>query len=74
MNSTGKKARRRFGTRAACKRAKARRRSTKDFGKLPYSVVRGNAHLAVEANDRLLAEVARLRREKYGSKDVPYAV
>jgi len=43
MTSTGKKARKQFGTRAAAKRAKTHKRTKKDFGSLPVSVVRGNA-------------------------------
>jgi len=41
--STGKKARKRFGTRAAAKRGKPRNKRTKEFGQLPVSVIRGNA-------------------------------
>ena len=44
MISTGKVARRQFGTRANAKRGKARRvGSRKSFGKLPISASRGNA-------------------------------
>lgn len=43
MISTGKKARGQFGTRAAAKRAKARKHKGKDFGLLPVSEMRGNA-------------------------------
>lgn len=42
MTTTGKKARRQFGTRAAAKRAKGRH-ARKTFGSLPVSVVKGNA-------------------------------
>lgn len=42
MISTGKRARRAHGTRAACKRAKSRK-PRKEFGKLLVSVVAGNA-------------------------------
>lgn len=51
MTDTGKKARQRHGTRFAAKRAKARRpRQRKEFGKLPVSVVRGNAQAFVLAH------------------------
>lgn len=43
MNSTGKAARKRYGTRAAAKRAKGRKRTRKQFGKLPVSNSKGNA-------------------------------
>jgi len=43
MISTGKAARRQFGTRAAAKRGKTRRPKRKSFGKLPISASRGNA-------------------------------
>lgn len=41
--STGKDARKRLGTRAACRRAKGRKGQRKSFGRLPYSVVAGTA-------------------------------
>ena len=43
MISTGKKARKRHGTRAAAKRAKKRGAKVKQFGVLPVSESRGNA-------------------------------
>lgn len=43
MISTGKKARKQHGTRAAAKRAKRSKREGKDFGKLPVSESRGIA-------------------------------
>lgn len=42
MISTGKKARKQFGTRAACKRARGRRPKRKEFGSLPVSFIAGN--------------------------------
>jgi len=42
MTSTGKAARKRYGTRYSAKRAKARRGARKRFGQLPVSVARGN--------------------------------
>jgi len=42
VTSTGKAARRRHGTRYACKRAKAHKLRTKRFGQLNVSVSRGN--------------------------------
>lgn len=41
--TTGKAARKRYGTRFAAKAAKARTRARKVFGKLPISMVAGNA-------------------------------
>jgi len=43
VTQTGKKMRRQFGTRAAAKRAKARKASRKRFGELPVSEKKGNA-------------------------------
>jgi hypothetical protein len=42
MTATGKKARARLGTRYDAKRAKARRKRKRTFGKLPYSDSKGN--------------------------------
>ena len=42
MISTGKKARRSYGTRVAAKRAKARSNREKVFGSLPVSHLKGN--------------------------------
>lgn len=43
MNSTGKAARKRYGTRVAAKRSKGRKAKTKTFGHLPISVIAGTA-------------------------------
>jgi hypothetical protein len=42
VNSTGKAARKRHGTRYAAKAAKPKKR-TREYGKLPVSAARGNA-------------------------------
>ena len=47
MISTGKRARKKFGTRVAAKRSKARHKKTKTFGSLPVSVIAGNAEAFV---------------------------
>lgn len=49
MTSTGKRARKRFGTRAAAKRAKGIKARRKQFGTLPVSVRKGNAEAFVRA-------------------------
>jgi hypothetical protein len=43
MITTGKRPRKQFGTRAAAKRAKARKHTTKRFGKLMFSEKNGTA-------------------------------
>lgn len=50
MISTGKAARKQFGTRSSAKRAKRRKRERKAFGSLPWSVIRGNAESFVRAS------------------------
>jgi hypothetical protein len=67
-NSTGKKARKRWGTRFAAKGAgsgsavgRPRRRRT--WGKLPYSVIANNVPQgAVNANDALIERISAERR------------
>lgn len=50
MNAAGKHARKRYGTRFAAKRAKAKRGRRRNFGKLPVSASRGNADQFVREN------------------------
>lgn len=80
MTSTGKKARKRYGTRFQAKqrrepgshKRKGRRRT---FGKLPYSVSAGNAPMgAVTANESLTARVADERRRNGWEPDANVAV
>jgi hypothetical protein len=62
-NSTGKKARQRRGTRAACKAAKARTRRRKTYGKLPVSESRGNAKPYREGQVDVVAEEQQRQRQ-----------
>jgi len=50
MTSTGKHARKKFGTRVAAKRGKRRRGKAKVFGKLPVSASKGNAEGFIRGN------------------------
>lgn len=74
MTQTGKKARKRGGTRYACKRAKARSPKLRSFGRLAYSVASKNADQVVAANERVCADAARQRRAKGFEPDANVAV
>ena len=72
--STGKKARKKGGNRAACKRAKATNRRDRKFGKLAYSVAANNAQGAVLANEELAHKVRAARQKKTGDPEANVAV
>ena len=63
MTATGKRARKKYGNRFACKRAKEHQTERKEFGSLPVSVVRGNA----------ASWVIQQTREQEGKAQVPPA-
>jgi hypothetical protein len=78
-NSTGKKARSRFGNRFAAKRRRdkgsKRAKSGRTWGKLPYSVLAGNAPAgAVSANEALMGRIFEGRREQGFEDDANVSV
>lgn len=62
MTTTGKSARKRYGTRVSAKQAKSSRRRRKAFGKLPVSVSRGNAEQFIRNNGGEPAELADVQK------------
>lgn len=73
-NSTGKVARRRYGTRFAAKRRSVKRKQKRTWGKLPYSVLAGNAMSAVSANDALVYRIFEERRRNGWADDANVSV
>ena len=79
-NSTGKAARKRYGTRFSAKGAGSgsttgSRKKRRTFGKLPYSVAAGNVPAgAVNANDALVARIFEERRRNGWDQDANVAV